>query len=173
MKVLALDGSGRRTRQAAHDTRADANRSTLRAEPRPTPPGSEPFAIRSCGFRHRPASGSTHSSNAVLCQRWEAARRMRGAKVAVLQRTACGHDALADPGFRAARSQGMIGEQPGAAERHGQCVASYAHLALDLVDAPGIINSQRPRAAFAPDDVEDLLAHRALARLNDAREARS
>ena len=70
--------------------------------------------------------------------------------MAALQRAACVHDALADPGFRAARSQGMIGEQPGAAGRHGQCWVVSCELcspgALDLVDAPGIISSPRPRA---------------------------
>ena len=53
------------------------------------------------------------------CQRWDAARRMRGAKQVPLQRAACGHDARADPGFRATRSQGMIGEQPGASRGQG------------------------------------------------------
>ena len=43
------------------------------------------------------------------------------AKEAPLQRAACGHNARADPGFCATRSQGVVNEQPGTSGRAWEC----------------------------------------------------
>ena len=55
-----------RTRQAATESRGDANRSTQKAEPPQNPHGFENSEIRTCGFRHRPSSHCMYSSNAAL-----------------------------------------------------------------------------------------------------------
>ena len=62
-----------------------------------------------------------HTARTRSRHRWHQQHAPGGAKVPALYRAASGPDARADPGFRAACSQGMMGDQPGAPGRSGEC----------------------------------------------------
>ena len=70
---------------------------------------------------------------------------MRDAKKAQLQRAARAPNARADPDFRDACTQGMVGEQPGKPGRSGECRVGRWELCMK-----GLTQEHNKTKSFAP-----------------------
>lgn len=122
-------GSGTHTAGSTRNTRRrkpeHINCARNRAQPRPDPsPSRSGAAVSAIDQPLTPRTARMRS-----CQRWEAARRMRGAKVAALQRAACGHDATSTaPKPATAVAAALTTSAPAAmGKESGRCSRYEAH----------------------------------------------